>query len=140
MQKTFHKARRYNYSISSDGKVTNQNTGRVLKTRLSRGYEVFGIGGKQFKVHRLVAEAFIPNVLHKPLVNHVDSNRANNNASNLEWTSHKENVAHAIASGRHKSVVNASAYRIIRFMLSSHTVEEVCQLTNLTSEEVNRFL
>ena len=139
MQKTFYTSGRNSYTISSEGKVTNQRTGRVLKVRMSRGYEGFSMAGKYFTVHRLVALAFIPNPLRKPVVNHIDSNRVNNCVSNLEWVSHKENVAHAVSAGRHKSVINASVYRIIRYMLSTHTIEEVSVLTGLTKEEVTCF-
>lgn len=51
-------------------------------------------------VHRLVASAFIPNPDNLPFVNHKDSDRANNQVSNLEWCTHQENVAHAQAAGR----------------------------------------
>lgn len=54
---------------------------------------------KMSLVHRLVAEAFIPNINKKPCVNHKDSNRANNNVSNLEWVTHKENMEHASRAG-----------------------------------------
>ena len=140
LQKPFYKRGPNSYVISSDGKVTNKRTSRVLKTLISRGYESLAIGSKNFTIHRLVAKAYIPNPLHKPTINHIDSDRANNDVSNLEWASHKENTAHAIAIGRHKSVVNASKYRIIRYMLITHTVEEVSELTGLTVEEVARFI
>lgn len=92
------------FSISNDGKLFSKRTNRILKTRISKqGYEVVStkINGKNvgFRIHRLVAIAFILNPENKPEVNHKDGNKLNNNESNLEWTTSSENSIHAIETG-----------------------------------------
>lgn len=54
---------------------------------------------KDYFVHRLVAECFIPNPDNKRIVNHKDGNKSNNNASNLEWATSSENNRHAFRTG-----------------------------------------
>lgn len=92
------------YFITKDGRVwTNSRKNgieRFMKQYEMDGYLTVGllIGGKQkiFRVHRLVAMAFIPNPENKPYINHIDGNRKNNCVGNLEWCTQKENVIHAI--------------------------------------------
>jgi len=73
---------------------------RILRTRPNhKGYETVQIGGKTKLIHRLVAEAFIPNPENLPEINHIDGNKRNNAVSNLEWVSHLENIRHAWDTG-----------------------------------------
>lgn len=95
------------FQISNLGNVFSKRSKRLLKqTKSPTGYWTFAtkIGGRQgtahcFKVHRLVAMAFIPNPEGKPFVNHIDGCKTNNVVYNLEWVTHAENMAHAIYSG-----------------------------------------
>lgn len=93
-----------NYYITDTGDAYSRNpynnpTGRIKKLKLrhdTNGYVSVTLSGQRsYRVHRLVAEAFIPNPENKPEVNHIDGNKQNNNVSNLEWCSHSENNIHA---------------------------------------------
>jgi hypothetical protein len=85
-----------NYSISNCGRVRNDITCKDMKIYLKCGY--FNISLKNenvrrnFKVHRLVGKAFIPNPENKLEINHIDKNPQNNHVSNLEWNkAHRRN-------------------------------------------------
>lgn len=74
-------------------------TGRTIRPHISsRGYAHVVLNGDGRKitaqVHRLIALEFIPNFQGKPHVNHIDGNRSNNSAVNLEWVTREENMRH----------------------------------------------
>jgi len=87
--------------------------GQPRKPRLNPdGYfnVTLGKNGKlrTFLVHRLVAQAFIPNPDGKPVVNHLHGIKTDNRASELEWCTSKENVRHAIDTGLHNPAASAA--------------------------------
>lgn len=82
------------YLVSNLGKVKNSKTGRILCPWLCNGYAIVALHGVHYRVHRLVAQAFCPNTTIDGVVNHIDGNKLNNSASNLEWVSQKENMRH----------------------------------------------
>lgn len=87
------------YLITSDGKVINKYSGKILKPKIDKyGYYsvcLFYNGKRYYKtIHRLVAENFLPRVDGKEVVNHKDLNKLNNNVENLEWCTIKENTQH----------------------------------------------
>lgn len=65
---------------------------------------------KGFGVHRLVAQAFVPNPENKPTVNHIDGNKQNNHVSNLEWATYQEQNDHAVKLGLRSSETMRPAY------------------------------
>ena len=100
------------YIVSSDGKVYSTNTcgpsyyHKEISQRLnSDGYMQVTVGQNrnrtQYRVHRMVAEAFIPNPANLPEVNHKDCDRTNNNVDNLEWCTHLDNISHSAILGHY---------------------------------------
>lgn len=94
------------FEISTHGEIRNSITGKIYKTWVNhKGYEqvCVSLGSiskkKVFRIHKAVAETFIPNLDKKPQVNHKDGNKLNNNVTNLEWATNSENMKHAYETG-----------------------------------------
>ena len=105
------------YIVSSDGKIySTNNRGRakyhqeILQRLNADGYMQITVGKtgnrSQYRVHRMVAEAFIPNPDNLPEVNHKDNDRTNNCVDNLEWCTHVYNIQYSIDSGNHISTTD----------------------------------
>lgn len=115
------------YEVSDLGNVrsvTRVKKGKALKPiKRQHGYlavQLWGKGGnsrgfRTFSVHRLVAEAFIPNSENKPEVNHKDENKANNRVENLEWVSRKENMNVGTLPNRFKGRKSHRAKAILQY-------------------------
>lgn len=96
------------YTIYEDGRIHNDTNGKWIRgTSIDNHnrYVKIHLGtdeaGKFLPLHRLVAQIFIPNPNNYPQVNHIDGNRYNNAASNLEWCTAKQNIRHCWDTGLH---------------------------------------
>lgn len=113
------------YSITKCGKVYSHRSDKFMSQRISEyGYCLIVLKNhnnysSSFRVHRLVADAFIPNPDWLEFVNHKDADRTNNNVDNLEWVTHKQNVEHMFKMGRNPKTQ--------RKRLSFDTVQEIRQ-------------
>ena len=94
----FYEKGRTTYLIGQDGTVysttdpeSDPSTWRRMATYNGKGYRRVRLQGKTFKVHRLVAEAFIANPYKMPYVLHRDGDRENNHFTNLQWSGKQSN-------------------------------------------------
>lgn len=111
------------YLVTNDGRVYSLKRNKYLRLTVGKdGYVRVTLSkdGKVFTktVHRLVSEAFIPNSLCLPEINHIDENKQNNNACNLEWCSSKYNSNYG--SRNYKNAIannsrNKSGFRGVHF-------------------------
>lgn len=94
------------YLACSDGYVINAKTGLVLKGEVHKktGYVKVQLSDeshkqKHYLLHRIIASAFCEKEPQKIEVNHIDGNKLNNRAENLEWVTRDENLRHAYENG-----------------------------------------
>lgn len=92
---------------------------------------------KHFKVHRLVAQAFIPNPKNLPQVNHKDGDKTNNCVDNLEWVTEKENMRHAVKNNLLKDVSgnnNPNCKKVNQYDLQGNFIKQWNSFYEITKE------
>ena len=115
-----------NYEVSNLGKVRNIKSGRMLKPHLNHnGYLKHHLyrhdKQKELFLHRIIAIAFIDNPGKKPQVNHIDENKLNNDLSNLEWCTGRENIIHGT---RTKRAAEKLSKKVIQLDLNDNVLNE----------------
>jgi hypothetical protein len=133
------------YEVSSDGDVKNVKRQKLLRPNKGKaGYltVVLQKGGlvKSFRIHRIVAIAFIKNPEAKKEVNHINGNKEDNNICNLEWATRRENSQHAWDTGlneglrevtsKRMSIMNAKQVVDLQTGIFYDSLKEACKATN----------
>jgi len=149
------------YQISNLGRVKSLNKlkGKNTKTKEiimnpsinKKGYKCIVLcknsKQKHFRVHRLVAQSFIPNSENKKIVNHIDCNKINNHESNLEWVTHKENEIHAKANGLkphgeshgRAKLTKQDIYKIKQLIKNNFKLKSIAFLFEISITHVSRI-
>lgn len=120
------------YEVSNMGRIKSfyNSEERILKkSKTTTGYWKIELRKnkirKSFKVHRLVAFAFIANPENKPYINHIDGNPLNNKVDNLEWCTQHENLVHAYSIGLRDS-----------FRIQKNTLKDLYADKKLSASEI----
>lgn len=121
------------FKISNTGKIKNKKTDNILKLNVGKtGYYQVNVSlgnrksKKLFKLHKALAETFIPNPDSLPFVNHIDGNKLNNSLDNLEWCTHRYNVIHAFEH----NLIDVSKFRGYNNAYAKFSEEDVRYIRN----------
>ena len=134
------------YSISDDGRVRNNSTNKLLTPHTdSNGYLSVNLyrNGKHFikRVHRLVAEAFIPNPLNLHDINHKDGNKLNNHKLNLEYCTRSYNMLHSYRTlGKKPRSTDRNAVLCVETSMFYPTVEAAAKAVGRSSMAIRKCL
>lgn len=141
------------YQVSNYGRIKSleriDNNNHLVKEKILKqkttkyGYQQVGIckdkKQKRFQVHRLVANAFIPNPNNYPVVNHKDEVKTNNHVDNLEWCTVEYNCNYGTRNEKvSKAVSGKNNYQFGKFGKEHHRSKQVIQLT-LSNEVVKTW-
>jgi archaeosine-15-forming tRNA-guanine transglycosylase len=119
------------YQVSNLGRIrrVNQSGYRIRKQKVNKGYFLITLSKdaiqKTFLVHRLVGLAFVDNPKMKPEINHLDENKLNNRANNLQWVTSKENANWGTRNSRISEYVRHNPVSVCK----TKRVNQICKDT-----------
>lgn len=95
---------------------------------------------KSYKVHQLVAQAFILNPRKLKEINHIDGNPLNNNINNLEWSNHSENAIHAIKNGLRKIKYINEKLMIKEYLYNKKNIQQISNEYKISRNRIKNIL
>ena len=145
------------YQVSNFGRVKSVDRlvdgsrgKRKIKSRIMKEYKnQFGYcmislskygKSKQYSIHRLVAEEFIPNISELPQVNHIDGNKENNRADNLEWITNRDNVIHAYKNNLRNTIRIDKDMLIDLYINKKYPVYKIAKMINVSQGTIRKNL
>lgn len=117
----------WKYQASSLGRVRNTKSYHILSQYLTWEYLQVCFSKKTTRVHRLIALTFIPNPEKKRYINHIDGNKLNNKANNLEWVTASENLKHTYdiwLFNQKKWKMNIRSIRVNQYSIEGYFIRE----------------
>ena len=138
-----------NYIICTDGTVHNKKGHNISRWKDNVGYLQVKLSkeGKWYykRVHRLVAEAFIPNPHNLKQVNHIDGDKTNNEVSNLEWIDNKNNTQHGydndLYHSKHRNIKIEVYDKITHQLINTYkSIRETANELNINRKTLSRIL
>lgn len=130
------------YFVSNFGNIRYKNNAcrRPQLSRSKRDFDI-KIRDKTYRVHRLVAEAFIPNPENKPQVNHINGNSLDNRAENLEWVTAQENMKHVVEKGLSaKKISLKDRQKIVELYRNGYSAYEIGEIFGIHHESVLYYI
>lgn len=134
------------YEVSTFGQLRNAKSKQIVNLhKIKTGYLTYcGSFGsrdrkKLIRIHKAVAETFIPNTMNYSDVNHKDGIKTHNNLENLEWCTHSENMKHAYRTGLADARHGESAANSKFTNEQANLIREICSNSNCSHRELARI-